>query len=77
MPTDTTTDAERFAYGSVQDYAATIRDNAADSHDTYVEASAIVGAIADCGHLSETERLARIRNVLAAAKQVREEMRAP
>lgn len=78
MPTDTAPDAKRFAYGSVEDYAETIRANAADSTSTYVAASGIIGSVVGPlgRHLGADEQLARIRNVLAAAKLVREEMRA-
>jgi hypothetical protein len=60
-------------YGSVEHYVGIIRNNCRDRGEVYVVALALVEAVSVDG--TDLEVLARVRNVVAAARQVLEELR--
>jgi hypothetical protein len=69
---DTVTTSQE--YGSIERFAEMIRDDdQLDNRATYIAFSGIARSVLGSPH-SDTEKLAQIRNALAAADLVREEL---
>lgn len=60
--------------GSVEYFAGLLRTICGDGHEVYVSALAIVGALSAPSAGSDSELLARVHNVVAAAELVLAEL---
>jgi hypothetical protein len=63
-------------FGSVDRFAEIIRGNSTDQHDVYVSALAVIDVVSGANGLyDDSVLLDRVRNVVAAARMVRDELR--
>lgn len=76
MDTVTTQPPTRPAIGTVDYYADLIRRHAKAADETRAVTVGIIEVIAEADHKAPSVRVDHIRNVLAAAKLIRDEMQA-